>query len=53
VPTTLLIDRQGQEIGRLIGPAVWDSPEMIDFLETTIAQKAGQLLSAPTQEKPS
>jgi len=53
VPTTLLIDRQGQEIGRLIGPAVWDSPEMIDFLKTTIAQKAGQLLSAPTQEKPS
>jgi thiol-disulfide isomerase/thioredoxin len=53
VPTTLLIDRQGQEIGRLIGPAVWDSPEMIDFLKATIAQKAGQLLSAPTQEKPS
>ena len=27
MPTTLLIDRQGREIGRLTGPAEWDSPE--------------------------
>ena len=53
LPTTLLIDRRGQEIGRLIGPAEWDSPEMIDFLKATIAQKAGQLLSKPKQENPS
>jgi thiol-disulfide isomerase/thioredoxin len=50
LPTTLLIDRQGREIGRLIGPAEWDSSEMIAFLKTTIAQKAGQLLSPQTQE---
>ena len=29
IPTTLLIDRQGREIGRLAGPAEWDSPEAI------------------------
>lgn len=29
VPTTLLIDRDGREIGRKIGPAEWDSPAMI------------------------
>ncbi len=27
LPTTLLIDRTGREIGRLIGPAEWASPE--------------------------
>lgn len=33
LPTTLLIDSQGRELGRLVGPAVWDTPEMIGFLE--------------------
>jgi hypothetical protein len=27
LPATLLIDRQGREIGRLVGPAEWDTPE--------------------------
>lgn len=27
MPTSILIDAQGREIGRLIGPAEWDSPE--------------------------
>jgi thiol-disulfide isomerase/thioredoxin len=34
LPTTLLIDREGREVGRLIGPAVWDSPDMIRFLRS-------------------
>ena len=29
IPTTLLIDRKGREIGRLSGPAEWDGPEAI------------------------
>jgi thiol-disulfide isomerase/thioredoxin len=33
LPTTLLIDRNGQEIGRVIGPAEWDAPEIADFLK--------------------
>ena len=37
VPTTLLVDRQSREIGRLVGPANWDSKEMIDFLKLKIA----------------
>jgi thiol-disulfide isomerase/thioredoxin len=37
VPTTLLVDRQSHEIGRLVGPAIWDSKEMIDFLKLKIA----------------
>jgi thiol-disulfide isomerase/thioredoxin len=32
IPTTLLIDREGREIGRLLGPAEWDSPAMVAFL---------------------
>lgn len=36
IPTTLLIDRQGNEIGRLVGEAEWDTPEMIEFLTETI-----------------
>ena len=32
VPTTLLIDREGRELGRKLGPAEWDSPEMIALL---------------------
>jgi hypothetical protein len=27
LPATLLLDRQGREIGRLLGPAEWDSEE--------------------------
>ena len=38
LPTTLLIDRQGRELGRLIGPADWDQPEMIAFLKGLISQ---------------
>ncbi len=33
LPTTLLIDGNGQEIGRKIGPAEWDSPEAVAFFE--------------------
>jgi len=32
LPTTILIDAQGQELGRLVGAAEWDDPEMVSFL---------------------
>lgn len=34
LPTTLLIDVQGQEIARLIGPAEWDSPRVIEVIQS-------------------
>ncbi len=37
LPTTLLIDRQGWEIGRKIGLAEWDSPEVIDLIRGYLA----------------
>jgi thiol-disulfide isomerase/thioredoxin len=32
VPTTLLIDREGREIGRKVGPAQWDEPNAIALI---------------------
>ena len=32
LPTSLLIDHTGQEIGRMIGPTVWDSRRVLDQL---------------------
>ena len=37
LPTTLLIDRAGRELGRIVGPAEWDAPEMIGFLKPIIS----------------
>jgi thiol-disulfide isomerase/thioredoxin len=36
VPTTLLIDRQGREAARKMGPAEWDGPEMVSLVEHTM-----------------
>ncbi|MEP7173006.1 MAG: TlpA disulfide reductase family protein, partial [Aestuariivirga sp.] len=32
LPTTMLIDHDGNEIARLIGPTIWDAPELMDQL---------------------
>ena len=37
LPTTLLIDRDGREIARVVGPAEWDSPEAVAQFESVIA----------------
>ena len=41
IPTTLVVDRLGREIGRVIGPMEWDSPSLIKQLATRV--------SAPTE----
>jgi len=38
LPVTLLIDRKGREIGRLVGPAEWNSAEAIALLKAAIAE---------------
>ncbi|MGC2409950.1 MAG: TlpA disulfide reductase family protein [Methyloceanibacter sp.] len=40
MPTTLLLDREGREIGRLVGPADWDSPESLALIKAAIAASA-------------
>lgn len=37
MPTTLIIDREGREIARLVGPADWASPEALAVIEAAIA----------------
>jgi thiol-disulfide isomerase/thioredoxin len=37
MPTTLIIDRNGREIARLVGPADWASPEAVKVIEAAIA----------------
>lgn len=36
LPTTLLIDRNGREIRRFIGPAEWDGPAMVDLVQNAV-----------------
>ncbi len=37
LPTTILLDAEGNEVGRLSGPAEWDSSEVINFIEDLIS----------------
>ncbi len=38
LPATVLIDRQGREIGRLLGPADWASPEALTLIKAALAE---------------
>ena len=38
LPATLLIDRRGREIGRLLGPAEWNSAEAIALMRAALAE---------------
>jgi len=40
VPTTLLVDRDGREVWRHVGPAEWDAPPLIDAIRKHLANSA-------------
>ncbi|HMA30401.1 MAG TPA: TlpA disulfide reductase family protein [Casimicrobiaceae bacterium] len=49
-PTTLLIDREGREIGRYTGGADWDSPQVVATLRKYIAaSKSAARAASPGQ----
>ena len=50
LPTTLLLDRDGNEIGRLLGPAEWDSPEMVSFFRGYVEQQSRAALGPASGE---
>jgi thiol-disulfide isomerase/thioredoxin len=39
LPTTLILDRVGKELARVIGPAEWDTPEIVEFLKPIIGNE--------------
>lgn len=39
LPSTVLVDRKGNEIGRLLGPADWASPEAKALISAALAEK--------------
>ncbi len=39
LPVTLLLDRQGREVARLVGPADWNSPEAHAVIRALMAKK--------------
>ncbi|MFF0950815.1 TlpA family protein disulfide reductase [Rhizobium leguminosarum] len=50
LPTTLLVDPLGRELGRLVGPAEWDAPDMVAFLRSAIALREDGLVLKPQKE---
>jgi len=42
LPTTVIYDGEGREVGRVIGPAEWDAPESIAFLRACLAPRSEQ-----------
>ncbi|OAP35196.1 redoxin [Sinorhizobium glycinis] len=51
LPTTLLIDAESRELGRLIGPAKWDAPEMVTFLKSIVEKERERLAAPENKEK--
>jgi thiol-disulfide isomerase/thioredoxin len=50
MPTTLLIDAQGRELGRVIGPAEWDGAVMLSRLTSYLESAAATSAPRPTAE---
>jgi thiol-disulfide isomerase/thioredoxin len=38
LPASVLIDRQGREIGRLLGPAEWSGPDALKLIKAALAE---------------
>ena len=38
LPTTVLIDRDGNEIGRLLGPAHWSGTDAVTLIRAALAE---------------
>jgi hypothetical protein len=47
LPTTLLLDRNGRETGRIVGPAEWDKPVTVEFLGQIVSKRNESLAVAP------
>ena len=52
LPTTFIINRAGQEVGRTVGPAEWDAPEIAEILRPVIADSGEGLAQAQVHVPP-
>ena len=41
LPATILVDRKGNEVGRVLGIAEWDGPAAVQAIEKLLAEPAG------------
>ena len=51
LPTTVLIGRNGSELGRSVGPAEWDSPALVDFFRKQIERRASNRDEAMPEQR--
>lgn len=47
IPVTLIVDREGNEAGRVIGEAAWDRPEVIQMLKRLAERPPGAGVDPP------
>lgn len=52
LPTTVIIDAQGREIGRVTGPAVWDDEAHVALIEGFIAETQSEADSSSGSPQP-
>ena len=45
IPATLIIDRKGKMIGRVIGPRNWSSPEVYSLIDQMLNDKPSRVIS--------
>jgi len=45
IPATLIIDKEGKMIGRVIGPRNWDSPEVFSLIDQLLNDRPGTVIS--------
>jgi peroxiredoxin len=45
IPTTLIIDKNGKMIGRIIGPRNWSSPEFFSLIEQMLQDRPSRVVS--------
>ncbi len=50
LPATIVLDRQGHEVGRMVGPAEWDSDEAVALLRYLIENSRDVKSEAPVAD---
>lgn len=51
IPTTLLINPEGLEVGRLVGPAEWDSSHLIEIIQQQLQRRPARWAKAEHSDR--